>query len=65
MRSPGKTHKLPKQVWDDMVTTVHSLDKRVNTIEKAQRDHRNLLRAAIALIPVLTAAIVTVIEAIK
>ena len=57
--------QLPKETWDQLLSNVARLDARVTAIERAQRAQRNLLAAAIAIIPVATTALVTIIEAIK
>lgn len=65
-------HRLPVEVWDHMVATVDhlathvdSLDRRVTAIEHGQTTIIRLLLAATGLIPLLTASIVSIIEAIK
>lgn len=62
---PATIHRIPKRVWDGLVEKVDSLDHRVGAIEHRQRNQATLLKVSIALIPMLTAAIVSLIEALK
>jgi len=58
-------HQIPKQVWDDLQENVRSLTTRVTTIEHQQKRQGDLLKAALAIIPAVTAALLSIIQAIK